>query len=43
MFDMIGVVMVVLGRRWCRWGGTLVRNREWGWVGMKEGGWVVGM
>ena len=40
MFDMSGVVMVVLGRRWCRWGGTLVRNRECGWVGMKEGGWV---
>jgi hypothetical protein len=43
MFDMRVVVVVVEGRWWCRWGGTLVRNRECGWVGMKEGGWVVGM
>ena len=43
MFDMSGVVMVVLGRRWCRWGGTLVRNRECGWVGIRRvGGWDVG-
>ena len=34
MLDVSGVVMVVVGRRWCS------EEQECGWVGMKEGGWV---